>query len=229
MPHLHRISRFALVNAYLVEEDDGLTLVDTAMMASKPILAAAEKLGKPIVRIALTHAHADHIGSLDALKAALPDVEVSISLRDAPFLAKDMTQSAEEAKDGKFKGGFPGASTRPDRLLQPGDRVGSLEVVAAPGHTPGHIAFLDTRDRSLICGDTYATVGGVATCAKPNLTFPLTGFATWSRRISLQSARDLRALEPSRLAPGHGKTVERPLEAMDAAIAKTAAALGPSA
>ena len=68
---VHQITRFGIVNAYLVEEDDGLTLIDTTVPRSADALrGAAAKLGRPIVRIALTHAHADHIGSLDALAAA---------------------------------------------------------------------------------------------------------------------------------------------------------------
>jgi hypothetical protein len=51
-----------------------------------------------------------------------------------------------------------------------------------------------------------------------NPRFPLALF-TWHRPTDLESARALRALEPSRLAPGHGKVVENPLEAMDRAIA----------
>src|ERR671920_230222 len=87
---VHQITRLGLVNAYLVEEDDGLTLIDTTLPRSqKAILAAAERLGHPIVRIALTHAHQDHIGSLDALHAALPDAEVLIGARDARFLRGD--------------------------------------------------------------------------------------------------------------------------------------------
>ena len=67
---VHQINRFRFVNAYLVEEEDGLTLVDTMLPRSdERILAAAAALGKPIRRIALTHAHQDHIGSLDALAA----------------------------------------------------------------------------------------------------------------------------------------------------------------
>jgi glyoxylase-like metal-dependent hydrolase (beta-lactamase superfamily II) len=225
MSSIHQIRRFGLMNAYLVEEEDGLTLVDTMMGASKRILAAAEALGKPIVRIALTHAHGDHIGSLDKLKAALPDAEVSISVRDARLLAKDLMQSPEEAALGKFRGDLRGAATVPDRLLSPGDRVGSLEVIAAPGHTPGHIAFLDTRDRALICGDAYATVAAVATTAKPDWRFPATGFGTWSRPLSHETAVALRALEPTSLAPGHGKIVRDPGAAMDRAIAKSAAAV----
>ncbi len=44
--------------------------------------------------------------------------------------------------------------------------MGSLEVVPAPGHTPGQVALLDTRDRTLLCADAYSTLGGVATTAK---------------------------------------------------------------
>ena len=44
--------------------------------------------------------------------------------------------------------------------------------------------------------------------------------ATWDGPTDLESARALRALEPARLAPGHGKVVDAPLAAMDAAIAK---------
>ena len=221
--HVHRIVRFGLVNAYLVEEDDDLTLVDTALPRSeKAILAAAAKVGKPIARIALTHAHVDHIGSLDALHALVPDAEVLISARDARLLAKDMTLDPGEEK-GKLRGGYSGAETRPTRTLAAGDRIGSLEVVAAPGHTPGQVAFLDTRDRTLYCADAYATVGSVATTAKRYWRFPLPASATWHHPTALESAKALRALDPARLAPGHGKVVESPGAAMDAAIARGSA------
>jgi glyoxylase-like metal-dependent hydrolase (beta-lactamase superfamily II) len=217
-----RISRFGFVNAYLIAEDDGLTLVDTMLPRSaKQILRAAEGLGAPIVRIALTHAHGDHIGSLDELAAALPGVEVLISARDARLLDKDKSLDPGEP-NSKLRGSYPGAKTRPTRTLAPGDTVGSLEVIAAPGHTPGHVAFLDRRDRTLLCGDAYTTIGGVATTAKAALPFPMAGMATWDGPTELETARALRALEPARLAPGHGRIVDSPLAAMDAAIAKVA-------
>ena len=215
-----RVSRFGFVNAHLVREDDGLTLIDTTLPRSgKAILAAAERLGAPIVRIALTHAHGDHVGSLDELAAALPGVEVLISARDARLLAKDMTLDPGEPQS-KLRGGYPGAATRPTRTLVHGDRVGSLEVVASPGHTPGHVAFLDARDGTLYCGDVFSTLGGVATTAKPNWRFPLPAMATWDRPTELASARALWALDPARLAPGHGKVVEAPGAAIRQAIAK---------
>jgi glyoxylase-like metal-dependent hydrolase (beta-lactamase superfamily II) len=217
-----RISRFGFVNAYLVREDDGFTLVDTMLPRSaKPILEAARKAGAPIVRIALTHAHGDHIGSLDALADALPGVEVLISSRDARLLVKDFSMDPGEP-DAKPRGSYPGAKTVPTSTFEPGDRVGSLEVIAAPGHTPGHVAFFDHRDRTLLCGDAYSTLGGVATSAKPNPRFPLPTFGTWHRPTELASARALRDLDPARLAPGHGRILESPGEAMERAIATAA-------
>jgi glyoxylase-like metal-dependent hydrolase (beta-lactamase superfamily II) len=217
-----RISRLGFVNAYLVREDDGLTVIDTMLPRSaKQIVAAAQALGAPIVRIALTHAHGDHIGSLDELHAALPDAEVVISARDARLLAKDMSLDPGEPQV-KLRGGYPGAKTRPTRTVVPGDRIGSLEVLASPGHTPGHVSFLDTRDRTLYAGDAYSSLGGVATSAHYNPRFPLVTFATWHRPTALESAQQLRALDPARLAPGHGKVIEAPGAAMDAAIARGA-------
>jgi glyoxylase-like metal-dependent hydrolase (beta-lactamase superfamily II) len=118
------------------------------------------------------------------------------------------------------RGSFPGASTTPTRTVNAGDRIGSLEVIASPGHTPGHISLLDTRDTTLICGDAYSTLAGVATSAKGTWRFPLPAFAAWNRPTALESAKALRALDPARLAPGHGKIVEAPGPAMDRAIAR---------
>jgi len=220
--HLVRLSRLGVVNAYFVREDDGLTLVDTTMGGgSKAILAAADALGAPIRRIALTHAHADHVGSVDALAATLPDVEVLISSRDERLLSGDKSLDPSEPQD-KVRGSFIKVGTLPTRTFAPGERVGSLEVVAAPGHTPGQVAFLDTRDRTLIGADTFTTLGGVNTTAVVPLRFPLAGMATWHKPTALQTARELRALNPSRLAVGHGPVVEQPAADMDAAIARAA-------
>ena len=216
-----RISRYGVVNAFLVQEEDGLTLIDTALGGSaKKILAAAADLGAPIVRIALTHAHGDHIGSLDALAAELPDAQILITARDAILLTGDKTLQPGET--GKLRGSYPGAKTKPTRTITDGDRIGSLEVHASPGHTPGHVAFLDTRDRTLYCGDAFSTLFGVATSARANPLFPLPAMATWDREKALASAIELRTLEPAALAPGHGPVNIDALEQMDDAIAKAA-------
>lgn len=215
---LTRFPRLFPVNCYLVREDDGLTLIDTAIGGSTPaILAAAEKMGAPIVRIALTHAHGDHVGSLDALHAALPQAEVLVPAREARFLAGDLSLEPNETQ-GKLRGGWKTCTTEPTRLLQPGDRIRSLEVIAAPGHTPGHVAFLDTRDRSLIAGDAFQTRGGIAVSGVIRPLFPFPAMATWHTPAALESARALRALKPRLLAVGHGVMLDDPVAAMDRAI-----------
>src|SRR3954464_1289458 len=101
----HRISRFGFVNAYLVEEDDGLTLIDTTNSGGdKSILAAAERIGKPIVRIALTHGPGDHAGTPAPLARKLPDGEVSLSAGDTRIVGGDKSLDPDEPQD-KIAGG----------------------------------------------------------------------------------------------------------------------------
>jgi glyoxylase-like metal-dependent hydrolase (beta-lactamase superfamily II) len=216
--HLVKLTRLGVVNCYLVREPDGLTLIDTGITGSaKKLIAAADDLGQPITHIALTHSHSDHAGSLDALAALLPDAEVSIGVRESRLMAGDMSLDPDEPQ-AKPAGGFPKLKTVPGRTLAPGDRVGSLEVVAAPGHTPGQIAFLDVRDRTLVAGDALQTLGGVAVAGIKRPLFPFPAMATWDLATSLETAVNLRALEPARLAIGHGGVLEQPAAAVEAAI-----------
>ena len=217
--HLTQLTRFGLINAYLVREDDGLTLIDTGIVGSAPgILAAARKLGAPIRRLLLTHAHGDHVGSLDALSAALPAAEVLISARDVRLLSGDTSLDAHEAQP-PVRGSFQRVQARITRTLEDGDTVGSLQVVASPGHTPGHLALFDPRDRSLIAGDAFQTAGGLAVAGVIRPLFPLPALATWHLPTALESARKLLALEPARLAAGHGRVLADPQDAMRRAIA----------
>jgi len=82
-PTITHVGQFgSLVNAYLVHEDDGLTLIDGLQgNQSKRILAAAEAIGKPITRVTLTHAHPDHVGAIDPILAALPEAEFIVGAR----------------------------------------------------------------------------------------------------------------------------------------------------
>jgi len=227
--YLIQLTRYPLwfpVNCYLAREEDGLTLIDTGLPGSAAaILDAAHGLDMPIRRIVLTHAHADHVGSLDALRQLLPEAEVLVSARDARFLAGDMSLDPDEPAL-KLRGSYQTTAARPDRLLYEGDQAGSLQVVASPGHTPGHIALFDPRDGALIAGDAFQTRAGVAVAGVVRLLFPFPALATWSRPLALASARRLRALQPARLATGHGEVLEQPLVEMDQAISVAARALG---
>jgi glyoxylase-like metal-dependent hydrolase (beta-lactamase superfamily II) len=213
--NLTQLTRAHFVNAYLVREDDGLTLVDTTMGgATEDLIGAAEALGAPIVRIALTHGHGDHVGSVDALKERLGDsVQVLMPELDARIHA------GEKIVEGKVPGSWPTLKTTPDVRLNAGDRIGSLEVVASPGHTPGHVSFLDTRDRALIAGDVFTSYGKVAVSNHFYWRFPFAAMATWEKAKDAASAKALRALEPEILVVGHGPAVRQPGVPMDRAIA----------
>jgi glyoxylase-like metal-dependent hydrolase (beta-lactamase superfamily II) len=215
-PNLTQLTRLHFVNAFLVLEDDGLTLVDTTMGgAADDLIAAASNAYGSIRRIALTHGHGDHVGSVDALKEKLGDgVEVLMPELDARIHA------GEKIVEGKVPGSWPTLRTKPDVLLAAGDRVGSLEVVASPGHSPGHVAYLDTRDQALVAGDVYTTYGSAAVSNHFYLRFPFAAMATWDKAKDIESARGLRALDPTILAVGHGPALSQPGAAMDRAITR---------
>ena len=216
--YLINLNRLAFVNCQLVREDDGFTLIDTGLAGSaEGIVAAARQFGMPIRRILLTHDHIDHVGSLDALHKLLPDAEVAISARDARFLAGERSLDPDEPQD-QLRGGYVTCSTRPAHLLKAGEMVGSLEVIASPGHTPGHVSFFDHRDKTLYAGDAYTTKAGISTGGTLRLLFPFTAMATWHKPTGIHSAEMLVALRPNRLAVGHGKVLENPVSAMEWAI-----------
>jgi glyoxylase-like metal-dependent hydrolase (beta-lactamase superfamily II) len=214
--HLFQLTRFGAINAYLVREDDGFTLVDTTLGgAADALIAAATGAGGQIKRIALTHGHSDHVGSLDALKARLgSNVAVSMGELDARILA------GEKVVEGKLPGGWPRVKTVPDTRLTGGETIGSLEVVPTPGHTPGHVAFRDTRDGTAIAGDVFTSFGSLAVSNHFNFRFPFAAMATWDKTRDLESARAIRALNPSLLVVGHGPATRSPAAAIDEAITR---------
>lgn len=209
------------VNCYFVEEGNGLTLIDAALpYSAKSIIHVAKKMGKQITRIIITHAHSDHIGALDKLKELLPDCQVCISSRDALLLDGNTTLLPHE-KNTPIRGGIPkNSKTKPDVLLEEGNRVGSLEVIATPGHTPGSITLFDTRNRSLIVGDAFVTRGGLAVSGMMNPFFPFPALATWDKCTALESAKKLIDYKPSLLAVGHGKMLKQPEKLLEQAIAE---------
>src|SRR5262249_56251353 len=93
-----------------------------------------------------------------------PAIEVSIGERDARLLSGDKSLDPDEPQN-PVKGYFVKVDWKPGRLLRPGDRVGSLEVVPAPGHTPGQVGFLDLRDPTPLAPDAFHPRRAVALSA----------------------------------------------------------------
>ncbi|PQZ56607.1 MULTISPECIES: MBL fold metallo-hydrolase [Bacillus] len=219
---VHQIAflpRLCPINCYFVEEETGLTLIDAALpFCAKKILESARKIGKPITNIVITHAHDDHVGALDAIKQELPNVSVYISERDARLLEGDLSLQKGERNTPIKVGVSRKIQTTPDFLLQEGDRIGSLVAIETPGHTPGSMAFLDTRNDALIVGDAFQTRGGVAVAGQLKWLFPFPVFGTWDANMALTSAQKLLEYKPTILATGHGKMIKDPLLHMQRAI-----------
>jgi glyoxylase-like metal-dependent hydrolase (beta-lactamase superfamily II) len=251
-PFSHQLTRFGLVNCYLVHETGGssaaptgFTLIDTGIPGSaSSILAVTEHLGAQfqghIRRILLTHAHGDHIGSLDALTqpsaksapriggAVGTPADIAISQRESPLLPKKPHQnrSLEPSEPQcKIKGSLPGAAAHATHLLTDGELYGSLRAIATPGHTPGHFSFLDERDGTLYAGDALLTVGG--SLHIPGFGpwfFPFAGLATWHRPTAVASIRRLLTLPLAtpiqRIAPGHGPVLTGGVDLLASALSR---------
>jgi len=216
--HLWQLTRMRVMNCYLIREADGFTLIDTGMSGSaQQIIDAARSLDDEIKRIMLTHPHDDHVGSLDALVTALPDVELLATKRTAQIMAGDKSLLPDESQ-AKLRGGYPKVVAKPTQTIAPDETVGSLHVIATPGHTPDHVSFMDERDQTLIAGDAFQTQGRVAVAGTMVWRFPLPAFATWHPPTAVESARRLVDLEPVRLAAGHGPVIENPVPQMKQAI-----------
>jgi glyoxylase-like metal-dependent hydrolase (beta-lactamase superfamily II) len=114
------------------------------------ILEAVAKYGLTVEQILLTHGHLDHAGGADELRAKT-GVEVIGPHRDDKMLLDNIDKQASAY-------GIPGlASVAPDRWLEEGDSVtiGGLafDVLHCPGHSPGHVVFINLAERAAILGD----------------------------------------------------------------------------
>jgi glyoxylase-like metal-dependent hydrolase (beta-lactamase superfamily II) len=134
------------VSAYVFVREGEAALVDTGTSGSaSEIEATLSALGlgwSDLSTILLTHHHGDHVGSLPAVMEAAPDATAYAGAEDIPNIT----------------------SPRPVSAVADGDTVfGALEIVATPGHTPGHISIIDPGRPALIAGDAIVGEnGGVA-------------------------------------------------------------------
>jgi glyoxylase-like metal-dependent hydrolase (beta-lactamase superfamily II) len=196
--------------AYLLKAPEGLCLVDTGAgsLLGPRMGGLAKRLGEigvvpgDIALVLLTHLHGDHCGGLltpdggaafPAARVAVPGAELDWWLGGAA-----PEDSGEIARDAaRAIGACEGRLLR----VAPGDRIGPAEALAAPGHTPGHMAYALHGARALAAGDIFHLPA--VQLARPELS------AAWdhdpreaarTRRALLDRAR----LEGWDLLTGHG-------------------------
>jgi glyoxylase-like metal-dependent hydrolase (beta-lactamase superfamily II) len=113
------------------------------------ILAAIAQTGMRAEGIFLTHGHLDHAGGAAELAAKLGVPVTGPGIEDK-FLLDTLAESCRNY-------GFAGENCTPDSWLQEGDTVtmggGVFEVLHCPGHTPGHVVFVNHAENFGIFGD----------------------------------------------------------------------------
>lgn len=121
-------------------------------------------------------------------------------------LTHDHADHADAVPEVRERTGAPigAARGKPDVSLADGDRFGPLEVLATPGHAPGHLAFVHA-DSLGFTGDAVLGDGSV--------------FIAGEMGPYLDALRRLRERQLELLCPGHGPVVEDPAAKLDGYVA----------
>jgi glyoxylase-like metal-dependent hydrolase (beta-lactamase superfamily II) len=188
-PGLHRLGN-EYVNCYLIEEGNDLTLVDAGMPGFRPQLNAyLQSRGrsvKDITAIILTHAHVDHVGMAEQLRADA-GATVHVHAKDE-HMARTGTVHERESTllpylryPALYKlflvAGRNGAARTPDIAEvttfageQDLDVPGRPRVIPTPGHSPGHVLFHLPEHGVLFTGDALCTYNPLTGKKGPQLT-----------------------------------------------------------
>lgn len=172
VPGLWRVA-LGMVNAYIIEDAHGVTLIDCGTIADAPRLLAllnARQYSLSSIRFVLTHLHADHVGSAAILQqhgvsAALMhpldavDAVRGITMRNFtlvwPFALFQRVLDARPPAPGAAI--HVVADAHDGIFLTP-----NLRVIHTPGHTAGHISLLwHAHGGVLIAGDACTNVIGL--------------------------------------------------------------------
>jgi glyoxylase-like metal-dependent hydrolase (beta-lactamase superfamily II) len=201
-----------LTCSYIVRTTAGLVLVDAGMdSGAADIDVGLEALGErpdAIKAILLTHWHNDHAAGAAAMHERT-GAPVFYHAGDEPFLTGLTRQRGfrwwladripELGVLVLLKGLLGEATPRSvaaQRLVDDGDRLlDDFDVVATPGHTPGHVAYFYRPARALFAGDALAVIDGrVRFMARP---------VTPDLPRARESLRRCLALRPAIICPGH--------------------------
>lgn len=187
-------------------------LVDCGYMGSLPKIEQALRENdiapESITHIILTHQDHDHVGAAAAFKKKYPDVTVMASAIEAAYIsgaAKSLRlEQAEQLQkllppeQQAFGEAFCSLLRRIepvkiDCLLNAEDVLpycGGCQVLATPGHTPGHISLYIPELETVIPGDAMALENGKPVIANPQFTLDIEkATASLERLMSLKAKK----------------------------------------
>lgn len=156
--------------------------------------------------LALTHVHPDHQGMAREI-CRDRDIPLACHAGDVDAMEGRVPVSGEQARIGlltKVQSSWEGPPHKVSRVLEDGEKVGDFTVVHTPGHSPGHVVYFRESDGAAICGDVIRNMSYLT--GIPGLDEPPAVF-TYDPAENRRSIRNLAALEPTILLPGHGPPV----------------------
>ncbi|MGI9598849.1 MAG: MBL fold metallo-hydrolase [Acidimicrobiales bacterium] len=200
-----------LTCSYLVRGDHGVVLVDAGMdSAAGDVELGLRHAGatwEDLSAIVLTHWHNDHAAgaresqhrSGAATYCGRAEVPFLTGATRRPGLLGALGDRWPERGPLVLAKGLltnaPRHSVDEPIAVADGDVVAGLQIIATPGHTPGHISVWDPNDRILFSGDALAIVGGsIRHMARP---------VTPDRLEAKRSMLRLLDLGPTLICPGH--------------------------
>ncbi|MGL4820404.1 MAG: MBL fold metallo-hydrolase [Bacilli bacterium] len=206
------------INVFVIETQAGAVLIDTGIpMLMKSVIKKLKAEGIELVAVLFTHYHADHVGGLDTLKGAYPNIPVYMSERDATIFRGDYGLRAGEP-DAPITAKIPQFATDVTHEIVDGEVYFGLTAIHTPGHSPGSMSFYDPETRVMICGDLFVNVGELRVSGHPIWYFPFPSKATWHLPTNEQSAEKIATYSVDVLCMGHGEMIENPSEQMRKAV-----------
>jgi glyoxylase-like metal-dependent hydrolase (beta-lactamase superfamily II) len=159
------------VNMYLVVGQDRAVLIDSGLGIGD-VGAEIGKITSLPCTVLNTHYHWDHIGANSTFaERAIHEREIGLVAQepDVRFIRQAMQSPTARAVlpasfDPTAYRVLPKPATRAlhdNDLIDLGGRV--LQVLHVPGHSPGHVAYLDEASKMLFTGDT-AYAGPLYAC-----------------------------------------------------------------
>ena len=204
-PGIYALGGLKMGRSYIVEGDDGIALIDSSSAGvSGRILSAIAATGhrpEDLRAIVATHYHHDHTGNVAAL-VERTGAQLFVHALDVPYVdGRSPWMPTRPPFQIVDRFGPKEYSLKVDRVLHEGDVLpfgGGLEVLHAPGHTPGHIALYAKQRRVLFAGDALMNVLG--------LRLPMS-ISTHDMAAARTSAKRIAALDYDVALPGHGAPI----------------------